>query len=377
MFRLKELKLFQIIGCLSFLVLGLVINLCQLVLYICLIKINKKLFREVNYYMMYGLYGYLLFIAEWWSGSRIKIYCDQELVKRMQEREPGENAVIIMNHHYELDWLYCWMIADRVGVVGNCRAFIKDSLKYLPIIGWAGNFNDDIYIKRDFHKDQERMGKKLKELTEFPHPVWLHLFPEGTRYTEEKYKASKEFAKSKGLPDLEHHLVPRTRGFTFTLANTDKTRMRTIYDLTLAAGMGASAPPTLTSLLLGRRTEATVVIRKILTDIVPEGEEEGKEWMMKLFQEKDKIKTSLLNGTWEDVNKDCVYSDTVLQCVEHPPRPCSMVLAVAVNTIVISGLVWLLIVGGLSTWLVTGVVMTIAWVALHVLVGATKVKKTQ
>jgi hypothetical protein len=37
---------------------------------------------------------------------------------------------------------------------------------------------------------------------------------EGTRYTKEKYEASMEIAKKKGMPILKHHLLPRTKGFT-------------------------------------------------------------------------------------------------------------------------------------------------------------------
>ena len=43
------------------------------------------------------------------------------------------------------------------------------------------------------------------------------IFCEGTRFTEEKYKASVDFAKSKGLPVFKHHLYPRTRGFNLLM----------------------------------------------------------------------------------------------------------------------------------------------------------------
>lgn len=39
------------------------------------------------------------------------------------------------------------------------------------------------------------------------------MFPEGTRFTQEKYEASMEVAREKGLPLLKHHLLPRTKGF--------------------------------------------------------------------------------------------------------------------------------------------------------------------
>ena len=227
---------------------------------------------------MFGIYGYFLFIAEWWSGSRMRIYSDQEMLTRMEAKDAQENALIVMNHHYELDWLYCWMVGDRMGIFGNCKAFAKESLKYVPILGWAGSCADNVYLKRNLEKDRSRMKNNLSELVGYPSPIWLFLFPEGTRFTAEKHKASQEFAESRDLPKLEHHLTPRTKGFTFTLSNLDRSKM-SLYDFTLVAGMGDSAPPTVTSLILGRRTEATVVIRKISLDKVPAGEKEGGQWI--------------------------------------------------------------------------------------------------
>jgi len=376
MIRPKEFTLFHILGCLTFLVMGLVINLVQLVFYMLLVKVDKNLFRKLNFYFMYGIYGYLLFIAEWWSGSRITVYCDNELCERIAKKDPEENALIVMNHHYELDWLYAWMVGDRVGVLGNCRAFAKESLKYIPILGWAGNFSDDVYIKRNLEKDKGNMQRKLSELVGFPSPVWLFLFPEGTRFTPDKHLASQEFAESRGLPTLEHHLVPRTRGFTFSLSNLDRTKMSVLYDLTMVAGMGDSAPPTLTSLILGRRTEAKVVIRKISLESVPEGEKEGGKWMMDLFKEKDQIKKSMLDGTWDTLNESHTLTTSTLQTVSLPPRLHSMVWTVLTNILVLTPLLYLLVFGGVVTWTVATLTSISAWAALQMFLKVSKVKKT-
>ena len=70
---MKQLPVIHILGCVTFLATGLVINMVQLVTFLVLFKINKDLFRRLNYYLMYGLYGYLLCLTVWWSGSRIKM----------------------------------------------------------------------------------------------------------------------------------------------------------------------------------------------------------------------------------------------------------------------------------------------------------------
>ena len=43
------------------------------------------------------------------------------------------------------------------------------------------------------------------------------IFAEGTRLTEAKLQASVEYARSNGLPELKHHLLPRSRGFSMTV----------------------------------------------------------------------------------------------------------------------------------------------------------------
>jgi 1-acyl-sn-glycerol-3-phosphate acyltransferase len=67
-----------------------------------------------------------------------------------------------------------------------------------------------------FCQDKDNLARKLNQLLDYPSPVWILLFPEGTRFNAEKHAASREFAASRGLPQLQHHLLPRTKGFSFT-----------------------------------------------------------------------------------------------------------------------------------------------------------------
>lgn len=60
----------------------------------------------------------------------------------------------------------------------------------------------------------------------------LLLFAEGTRFSDDKHKASLNFAKEKGLPLLQHHLTPRTKGFTASLPHL-RGRVPAIYNIQL------------------------------------------------------------------------------------------------------------------------------------------------
>jgi lysophosphatidic acid acyltransferase/lysophosphatidylinositol acyltransferase len=44
---------------------------------------------------------------------------------------------------------------------------------------------------------------------------------EGTRFTEKKRLISMKIAREKGLPELKHHILPRTKGFTLLLQGAE------------------------------------------------------------------------------------------------------------------------------------------------------------
>jgi len=350
--------------CLTFLVLGLLINLLQAVLFI---SIPKTLFRKLNYYLVYGIHGYLLSLGDWWSGNRVNLYCNEDLQKRIKKREVREHALFLMNHHTELDWLYSWMMGDRLGILGNCRAFAKDPLKFVPIVGWSWAMSDMVFLSRgNLDKDQKTIKEKLNNYAEFPSPVWLLIFPEGTRLTAEKHQTSKEFASKSGLPLLEHHLTPRTKGFSFMVEHVDRDKFRAVYDCTLVEGEG-SAPFNVTSLIKGRSCIGNVYVRRISVDDIPKDQEESAAWLHNLYREKDELKHNFL--TTGNFTKDCTF-------VEPPRSLASLVLLVASNLMVQIPLLYSVITGG---WIVKAVVLllgAISMVTMKIIEDSTKIAKS-
>lgn len=68
-------------------------------------------------------------------------------------------------------------------------------------------------MDRDWKKDKDSIGPIIDDYLDCVDPIQIVLFCEGTRYTEEKYRASIDFAKEKGYEPFKHHLIPKTRGF--------------------------------------------------------------------------------------------------------------------------------------------------------------------
>lgn len=129
-----------------------------------------------------------------------------------------------MNHKYDIDWIAGWIICQRLGIMPGSKIIGKQSLRFVPIVGWCWIFTESIFIRRIWENDRETLVKDLRNvLADYPRNYFFNflLFCEGTRFTEKKRLASMKFAREKGLPELKHHILPRTKGFTMLLQGAE------------------------------------------------------------------------------------------------------------------------------------------------------------
>ena len=132
-------------------------------------------------------------------------------------------------------------------MLGQCKAFVKAVVAKFPILGWSMWFNEFVFLSRskagnDLSKIRKSMDHLRGQLTIFFNflsflaysiPVWLLLYPEGTRYTKEKHDQSMEFAKEKGLKTLKHLLLPRPKGFHESISCLHSSNVKAVYDCTV------------------------------------------------------------------------------------------------------------------------------------------------
>ncbi|XP_058799783.1 1-acyl-sn-glycerol-3-phosphate acyltransferase gamma-like [Phymastichus coffea] len=284
---LKRSRIVHLMFAITFFTSGLIINFFQCILYFGLRPFSKYLYRKINYYLCYSFYSQLVFVAEWWAAADVILYIDKDDFEKYYGREHG---YLLMNHSYEIDWLVGWVFCDRVQLLGNCKAYAKKSIQYIPTLGWAWKFAESIFLERRWDKDRETIGAQIRELADYPDFMWLLLYAEGTRYTPEKAEASQKFAQEKGLPVLKHHLTPRTRGFTASIPHM-KGKVSGIYDIQLAF-KSTDIKPTITNLLLGKAATAHMYMNRIPLESVPEGDEAAAQWLQNIYQVKDKMADS-------------------------------------------------------------------------------------
>lgn len=56
----------------------------------------------------------LVMLLEWWSGTECVIYTDPRAYPTFGK----ENAIVVLNHKFEIDFLCGWSLAERFGVLG-------------------------------------------------------------------------------------------------------------------------------------------------------------------------------------------------------------------------------------------------------------------
>ncbi|NXU37444.1 PLCD acyltransferase, partial [Drymodes brunneopygia] len=272
---LKSQFICHLLICYIFIVSGLIINFIQLFTLI-LWPINKQLFRRINCRLAYCISSQMVMLLEWWSGTDCTLYTDPESYHKYGK----ENAIVILNHNFEIDFLCGWNFCERFGVLGSSKVLAKKELSYMPIIGWMWYFLEIVFCKRKWEEDRKTVVQKLLNLRDYPEHFWFLIHCEGTRFTEQKHQISMKVAQAKGLPKLKYHLLPRTKGFAVTVQCL-RNVVSAVYDSTL--NFRNNENPTLLGVLNGKKYHADLYVRQD----IPEDEQECSTWLHKLYQEKD------------------------------------------------------------------------------------------
>ncbi|CAD5118668.1 DgyrCDS7353 [Dimorphilus gyrociliatus] len=290
--QFKTLFIVHVLMGYIFVVSGLIVCGLMLLCYLTIWPWNKCLYRKIVVRLAYLHWSQFTFLAQWWSGSNATVHLEN--VDDLQYIGQEHN-ITMMNHKYDIDWLMAWVLSERLQMLGGTKIYGKSSLKLVPLIGWAWTFTESIFLKREWDKDKEIIKRDLSFLREYPDNYWvtLLLFCEGTRFTEEKLIKSNEIARKKGLKELKHHLLPRTKGFVLSMHGV-KEKFSSILDLTIGF-RSDGAQPTLMNVICGRPVKAELYVRRIpLSQIPTDNDENCSDWVHKLFQEKDEIYDSFV-----------------------------------------------------------------------------------
>ncbi|CAF3380199.1 unnamed protein product, partial [Rotaria sp. Silwood2] len=154
------------------------------------------IYRRCDDYLYSFYQKFVLFFFENWVNCKIYFHGDyQEIIKKK------ENVLFISNHQSSVDWIIANMLAVRQGSLGHIRYILKTELKWIPLYGFYFQQHGCIYVRRNDKGDLERVEKGIRQIKSNGLPVWLVIFPEGTRYnpvkSQDVIQRSRQFAKQK------------------------------------------------------------------------------------------------------------------------------------------------------------------------------------
>lgn len=190
-------------------------------------------------------------ITAWFSPTVIRVSGDKSVRGQLLQTKEGrlhtnfpERLIMMANHQIYTDWLYLWWVAYTNKMHGHIYIILKESLKFIPIVGPGMMFYGFIFMARNWAKDKSRLQHRLQVLNKSSHggplsgsqgldPMWLLIFPEGTNLSGNTRNGSKKWADKQGIQDMRHQLLPRSTGLQFCLQELKGT-IDWVYDCTVA-----------------------------------------------------------------------------------------------------------------------------------------------
>lgn len=239
---------------------------------------------------LYTLYqSMVLFFFENYTGVQVVIYGDLPKHK--------ENVVYLSNHQSTVDWIIADMLAIRQDSLGHVRYVLKDGLKFLPLYGWYFSQHGGIYVKRSANFNEKAMRRKLLAQVDAKVPMYLVIFPEGTRYNPELPRViadSQAFAKKEGLAVLKHVLTPRIKA-THVAIDAMQEYLDAVYDVTVAyegtldSKGNRKEAPSMTEFLCKECPKIHILIERIDRKEIPGEQVFMRRWLHGRFEIKDKL----------------------------------------------------------------------------------------
>lgn len=189
-------------------------------------------------------------VTQWGAPTLVRVSGDESVRGQIQLTDDGrlktefpDRLVFIANHQVYTDWLYLWWVSYTTRMHGHIFIILKETLKYLPILGQGMMFYGFIFMARKWQLDKPRLQHRLEKLktqhsgpmsgSQVLDPMWLLIFPEGTNLSTNTRKVSDSYGEKAGIEPFKHMLIPRTTGLFFCLQQLKGT-VDWVYDCTVA-----------------------------------------------------------------------------------------------------------------------------------------------
>lgn len=180
-------------------------------------------------------------ITQWFAPTTVIVSGDESVAHQIKTGAYGrletnfdERMILISNHQIYADWLFIWWSAYTSRMHGAIYIILKDSLKWIPVIGTAMQLFGFIFMARNWETDKKALTHRLKQLEKDKEwPMWLLIYPEGTNLSPTTIEKARAYARKTGAPELQRVLLPKATGLRYCVTNLRKT-VEYMYDCTIA-----------------------------------------------------------------------------------------------------------------------------------------------
>ncbi|KAI9216960.1 hypothetical protein BC828DRAFT_351962 [Blastocladiella britannica] len=250
---------------------------------------SRKASAAVNSKVLAAVWGFIQFMLERRHRAIITFSGDRN------DLPAAPSAFVVANHLFFCDFVLEHAVAIRRNMLGHCRYFSKESHKYWPLFGWLIRLAGFVLLKRDWEQDQAMIKYRIQQWKNDEQPIWMVVYPEGTRQTPEKLAASQAYSKKHDRPVFKHLLYPRTKGFISVVKQLRESHFQYVLDFTVACyhiptkSVNTRFPSGFD--LLSKRLDSTyrfhVHVDAHQLDSIPTDDEGTEQWLVDRWVEKD------------------------------------------------------------------------------------------
>ncbi|KAG7385168.1 hypothetical protein PHYPSEUDO_001796 [Phytophthora pseudosyringae] len=296
-------------------------------------------FAEDKYFAM------LSGVLELVGGVQLVVTGDEEL-----QFEPQDHVLLLCNHRSEVDWIFFWNLALRLGVHDRIRVMMKSVIRYAPGVGWAMMLLEYPFVNRNWATDQDRLASRIQSYKDADTGSWLSMFPEGTALYDRTLKKSHEFAEKHGEARWDYVLQPRVKGFELCMEKLDP---EYVVDLTIAyPELMEGVRPSPVRFARGQfPTEVHMHVKRYHRPTLAKHRDHMGQWLKDRFAEKEeRLRCFYETGAFE--GKACVRQELPLRSSVVPGAAfnlglCGVALCLLV-TFPISACTWFALSAALS-----------------------------
>lgn len=287
--------------------------------YSCLIALPSRLIRNnslLDYFKEQGQ-TFSNLILKYGFQPELYLAKSDENIKEKLNENPELIDIIVSNHVSTIDFLLILGYLSKFNI-SSYNFVLKNEITYIPGMGLIAYICPDIKLSRNWEQDRDNITNQLDEIIQINRngKSIILIFPEGTRFSQEKLTQAQEFSSKNNLPTYDKLLVPKTKGLNLIINHLkQKNKLGRIWDCSLIIQKSFGKSAFLTDLIGKPVGPVFGIFRELKTDFLNKDlpdSEKFKEWFLKNWKLKDNIIQLYENFIYEKIELEIDYLNILM-----------------------------------------------------------------